>query len=88
MCTTNSNATRQVVKKISDRSQIKIIPMGVDIEIFNPNRHNPALRESMGNPELLLLGVGRFAEKKGFSYLIRALPKILKQNTKTKLNTH
>ena len=86
MCTTNSNATRQVVKKISDRSQIKTIPMGVDIKIFNPNRYNPALRESMGNPELLLLGVGRFAEKKGFSYLIRAMPEIIKQYPNTKLN--
>lgn len=59
--------------------------MGVDIKLFNPKRNNPSLRDKLGNPDLLLLGVGRFAEKKGFSYLIRAIPEILKQHPKTKL---
>ena len=84
VCTTNSKATREMVYHISNRAHIKTIPMGVDINLFNPSRGNPSLRNNLGNPELLLLGVGRFVEKKGFSYLIRAMPTILKQHPKTK----
>ena len=70
ICTTNSKATRQMVFNISNQSHIKTIPMGVDIKLFNPNRKSSSLRANLGNPDLLLLGVGRFVEKKGFSYLI------------------
>ena len=59
--------------------------MGVDIKQFNPKLKNQSLRHTLGNPDLFLLGVGRFAEKKGFQYLIRAMPEILKQYPKTKL---
>ena len=58
--------------------------MGVDIKLFNPNQNNPSLRKSLGNPGLFLLGVGRFAEKKGFLYLIRAMPEVLKQHPDAK----
>ena len=85
ICTVNSEATRQMVHKISKRSHTKTIPMGVDIKLFNPNRKNSFLRKSLGSPDLFLLGVGRFAEKKGFLYLIRAMPEVLKQHPDTKL---
>ncbi len=85
ICTTNSEATRQEVIKISNRTPVKTIPMGVNTRLFNPTRKDPSLRENLGNPDLLLLGVGRFAEKKGFPYLIRAMPDILKQRPETKL---
>lgn len=85
MCTTNSKATREIVNKISNQSKLKTIPMGVDIKLFNSNRKSSALRESIDNPDLFLLGVGRFVEKKGFLYLIQAMPEILKQHPNTKL---
>ncbi|KMP12238.1 hypothetical protein UZ36_01355 [Candidatus Nitromaritima sp. SCGC AAA799-C22] len=85
ICTANSEATRKAVSGICNRSRIRTIPMGVDTQLFHPGRSNPALRDDLGQPDLFLLGVGRFAEKKGFPYLIRALPNILEQHPKTKL---
>jgi glycosyltransferase involved in cell wall biosynthesis len=64
---------------------IRIIPMGVDCEIFVPTAKNIAVREKYGIDELFLLYVGRLTEKKGVGYLIEAMPLILKSIPHTKL---
>ena len=84
-CTTNSQATSEAVKNIWKKTPVETIPMGVDTEKFSPEQHNPSLKNELGIRGMFLLGVGRFAEKKGFTYLITALPTILQEYPDTVL---
>lgn len=60
--------------------RLQTIPMGVDTEVlFTPD---PAERRA--NNEILF--VGRLVEKKGCTYLLEAMPEILKQHPETRLN--
>ncbi|MAG16007.1 hypothetical protein CMO88_03020 [Candidatus Woesearchaeota archaeon] len=83
-CTVNSNATKQAVVDVAN-VPIDIIPMGVDISAFSPSKKDNALRKKYKVEGLLILTVGRMAEKKGFTYLISAMPKILKKLPQSKL---
>lgn len=85
LCTVNSEATGKAVKEIDARARIRLIPMGVDTEQFHPGKHNASLKEKLNIPDLFLLAVGRFAEKKGFKYLLEAMPEILSQKPQAKL---
>lgn len=85
MCTVNSESTGKAVRDIYDRSALRVIPMGVDAKLFHPEKCNPAIREQLNIEDLFLLGVGRFAEKKGFRYLVQAMPEILQAKPKAKL---
>ena len=61
--------------------KIKVIPMGVDSERFSPaSRVN--IKPS-DHPELLF--VGRLSEKKGVTYLLQAMPKIISELPDVKL---
>ena len=84
-CTVNSQATRNQVLKFSKNSSIKVIPMGVDLKEFHPGNYNEKFKAAFGEKNLLLLGVGRLAEKKGFKYLIEAMPLILQEIPSAKL---
>ena len=84
-CTVNSQATRNQVLKFSKNSSIKVVPMGVDLKEFHPGNYNEKFKASFGEKNLLLLGVGRLAEKKGFKYLIEAMPLILQEIPSAKL---
>ncbi len=86
LCTVNSNATQQAVLAISNgTTPIKIIPMGVDLDVFNGQGHDQNIKKKYNITGPLLLAVGRFAEKKGFKYLIEAMPLILGKHPETKL---
>ena len=85
LCTVNSQATRKRVLKSFKKSSIKVVPMGVDLEQYHPDNYNGKIKDSVGKENLLLLGVGRLAEKKGFIYLIEAMPLILKEMPSTRL---
>ena len=84
-CTVNSQATRNQVLKFSKNSSIKVVPMGVDLKKFHPGNYNEKFKAAFGEKNLLLLGVGRLAEKKGFKYLIEAMPLILQEIPSAKL---
>ena len=84
-CTVNSQATRNQVLKFSKNSSIKVVPMGVDLKEFHPGNYNEKFKAPFGEKNLLLLGVGRLAEKKGFKYLIEAMPLILQEIPLAKL---
>jgi glycosyltransferase involved in cell wall biosynthesis len=84
-CTVNSQATRNQVLKFSNNSSIRVVPMGVDLKAFQPGNYNEKLKAAFGEKNLLLLGVGRLAEKKGFKYLIEAMPLILQEMPSAKL---
>jgi glycosyltransferase involved in cell wall biosynthesis len=79
ICTVNSQATKNKVLKNRKSTNIQVIPMGVDLEKFNPENFNHEIRASMGSQNLLLLGVGRLALKKGFNFLIEAMPQIIQE---------
>jgi len=65
-----NNQTRKFLLNFIDRDNIKIVPLGVDTKTFRfspvPNNHD-------------ILAVGVHIKRKGFDYLIRAMPKIVKE---------
>ncbi|MBS3166630.1 glycosyltransferase family 4 protein [Candidatus Woesearchaeota archaeon] len=84
-CTANSNYTKSEICKIWNSKDIKIIPMGVDLKRFNPNKKRDELKKELEIKDRFILSVGRLAEKKGIKYLILALPIVLKKFPKLKL---
>jgi glycosyltransferase involved in cell wall biosynthesis len=84
-CTVNSDPTGQAVQNIRSNAHIQVIPMGVDTQRFHPEKFNQNIKETLNIQDLFLLAVGRFAEKKGFKYLIQAMPEILNKRPGAKL---
>lgn len=84
-CMVNSHATQRAMELFSPQTQFKYIPNGVDMDLFSENRKDPKLKASLGITGLFLLGVGRFAEKKGFKYLVDAMPVVIQQYPDVKL---
>ena len=84
-CTANSAFTKKELSKISAKKGIKIIPMGVDLEVFSPKNKNVNLRKRLGIKSAFILSVGRLAEKKGIAYLIMAMGEVAKKLPDAKL---
>jgi glycosyltransferase involved in cell wall biosynthesis len=84
-CTVNSKPTGQAVRNIGSDARVQVVPMGVDTQRFHPENFNPKIKEDLNIEDVFLLAVGRFAEKKGFRYLIQAMPAILKKKPEAKL---
>ena len=59
--------------------------MGVDLAQFNKKNYNPDIKDSIGAESTLLLGVGRLAQKKGFEFLIQAMPLVIQKFPKAQL---
>lgn len=85
LCSVNSLATLKALEAISPGSRFQYLPNGVDKELFHEKRRDDRLKKELGMNGIFLLGVGRFAEKKGFKYLIEAMPKILEKQPEAKL---
>lgn len=75
--TSNTPATAQAFGKTNSIPTPNIIPMGVDIELFQSGSG-----EKLANTETrnIILFVGRLVEKKGVKYLIEAYSKLPKKN--------
>ena len=61
----------------ADRSRLETVPYGVDVDRFRPDPASRAERRrelSVGDRVPLLFAAGRLVRKKGFEYLIDALP--------------
>jgi glycosyltransferase involved in cell wall biosynthesis len=61
----------------ADASRVEVVPYGVDISRFKPDAQQRArLRSSIGvgDRDLLIFSAGRLVKKKGFEYLIDAMP--------------
>jgi len=82
--TVNSGATRyELVNRFPSYSQkIKIIPMGVDINIFKKKNLKKPKKYAKNK---LLLFVGRLSDQKGLQYLIDAIPDVAKYYPNIKL---
>ncbi len=82
--TANSEATRnELVKRFPDYSQkIKIIPMGVDVNLFKKRKIQKPKKYGKNR---ILLAVGRLSDQKGLQYLIEAMQDIRRYEPKIKL---
>lgn len=76
---------KEIEEKIDSNLNIKVIPMGVDSKLFNPNKRDVKIKKKYGINGPFLLFVGRLSEKKGVRYLIEAMPEVVKNNPDTKL---
>ena len=86
MVTVVSKDIQKTIKqKFGDDIHTKVLPMGVDSDLFHPDNKNPQLREQYGIKGPFLLYVGRLSEKKGIKYLIEAMQQIIEQNPEAKL---
>ena len=77
-----SDATCKAGEEISGRRDIEILPDGIDTETFNLKVNGSELKRKYGK---FLFSSGRMVQRKGFIYLIRAMPAILKRFPKIKL---
>ena len=84
-CTANSTFTKKELEKISGKKDIKIIPMGVDFNLFSQRDKNRNLMRKYGIKREFILSVGRLAEKKGIKYLIMAMDNVVKKFPEAKL---
>jgi glycosyltransferase involved in cell wall biosynthesis len=85
--TVNSIATSKAVTAIYDK-ETYLIPMGVSIDLFSGSKNSKETitsKYNLSNNENIILSVGRFAEKKGLEYLIKAMPIILEEINNIKL---
>ncbi|HEY3119415.1 MAG TPA: glycosyltransferase family 4 protein [Vicinamibacteria bacterium] len=70
----SSDLRRRAVELGAAEGRTRTVPYGVDAEAFVPREHDVETRARLGAPEgaLLVLGLGRLVEKKGFAHLIDA----------------
>jgi len=82
-----SDVTCEAGRRISGRDDIKILPDGIDTETFNPNINDSyKIKKEHGLENyFLIFSSGRMVERKGFRYLVEAMPYVLKVLPKTKL---
>ena len=68
-----------------DEKKIRIVPNGVDIQKFKPNKDCEKVKDRIGgNSEHIILFVGNLIPRKGLNYLIEAAKHVIKENNKTK----
>ncbi|VVB89281.1 Trehalose synthase [uncultured archaeon] len=84
LCSVNSTATRDSVISKKIVKKLKIIPMGVDLNLFNPDTVSK-INKTPITDDLVILTVGRLSEEKGIKFLIEAMPAILKDIPAVKL---
>ena len=67
-----------------DRTQIRIVPNGVDIQRFKPSISCEAIKRQIGiDSKLCVLFVGRLIPRKGLTYLVEAASYIVKEYPQT-----
>jgi len=84
-CTANSTFTKRKLQEITEKKNIRIMPMGVDLRIFNKKNKGRNLRKKFNINKEFILTVGRLAEKKGIKYLIMAMEEVIKKSPEAKL---
>ncbi|MCX7697837.1 MAG: glycosyltransferase [Candidatus Goldbacteria bacterium] len=80
-----SNFLKEEVKKINLNLKADVIPMGVDSELFNPNKKDLNIKKKYKIEGIFLLYVGRLAPEKGVEKIIELMPSILSKYNNIKL---
>ncbi|WP_128693636.1 glycosyltransferase family 4 protein [Methanoculleus taiwanensis] len=79
-----SKSTCNAGKTISRRMDIETIPYGVDIQKFNPTCNPDSIKQCYGlESKTILFSTGRMVERKGFKFLVDALPLVLETDPNT-----
>jgi glycosyltransferase involved in cell wall biosynthesis len=75
------------IKRGFDTAKLKILPRGLDTELFHPARRNPAFFEKFGasNGEVRLLYVGRISREKDLDLLADAYRRLRKEGAPVQL---
>jgi len=76
-----SSTHRDYTKLGVPESKIADIPNGVNLKRFNHDSFNIRSKLGLSRDVKLILSVGRYHPKKGYEYLIKALPEIVKQHS-------
>jgi len=71
-----SQAIKNEIHAKLSSTRTEVIPMGVDSQIFSPQKRDDSLRKRYNIPAEFLLFTGRLSEKKGVKYLIEAMPRV------------
>jgi len=79
---TPSGKTRELLRQYGVSAPMDVIPSGMDIERFSPDRHPSDMIETIRQEcgvkpgERVLLNVGRIAKEKNIDQIIRVFPKV------------
>jgi glycosyltransferase involved in cell wall biosynthesis len=77
-CTANSSFTQQAIQSHNRRSNVRVIPMGVDVDYFHAHSSDQDLRQQLRIEGEMILFVGRLVEKKGVHHLFHAMPSVIR----------
>lgn len=81
-----SEAIKQEIIKLGINDiPVEVIPMGVDVALFNAGAKDIELKEKYNIKGPFLLFVGRLSEKKGVEYLLKAMPRVIEYSPNVKL---
>ena len=67
----NSAGLRELAERVCSDRSIKVIPNGIDLELFTPRRSDPHAEDRTPGP-VRIISVARLVPRKGLEHLIRA----------------
>ena len=85
VCTANSGSTARLARNMSKSKNIRVVPMGVDLDLFQRSSEVELLRSRYRCDGKVVLFVGRLIDLKGVNYLIKAVPKVIVRFPEVKL---
>lgn len=80
-----SHIIKEKVLEIGYKKEVFVYPMGIDTQMFSPDKEDPAILKKYNVTGYFLLFVGIVVEQKGIRHLIEAMPLILEKCPGTKL---
>ncbi len=73
----SNSSKRDIIKFYRiDKKYIKVIPIGVDLDKYNPSNYSEYIRKKYGNN--IILYVGPFIKRKRIPILLKAMAKVIK----------
>ncbi|MDP3941941.1 MAG: glycosyltransferase [bacterium] len=81
----STSIKEKILQEINRKINVEVVSMGVDSKLFNVKKYDQSIKEKYNINGPFLLFVGRLAEKKGVSFLIRAMQSVIKKFPDAKL---